>query len=265
MTQSLLIDAFTGPGLAGNPAAVVLDEPARDDAWRQRLAADFNLSETAFVRPLAEGRFGLRWFTPKVEVDLCGHATLATTRALREWGLLRDGDAVVFQTRSGDLRCRLSEGVVSMDFPSLAVEAVPEPDGLLRTLGLPDGCPVFKDREDYLVLAPDATTLRALKPDFKTLAQLPCRGVCVTAPSAEAGVDFFSRFFGPRVGVDEDPVTGSAHCRLGPFWGQRLGKREMLGVQCSPRGGRVGIHWDGPEASRLELSGRCVLSGQGEA
>lgn len=263
MPRYAILDSFAAPPRQGNPAAVVLDDGAKDDAWRLAVAAAFGFSETAFARPLGAGRFGLRWFTPQVEVSLCGHATLATVQALSHWGRYQPGEALSFETLSGELRCGLEQGQVRMDFPALAVEPVPAPEGLLRALGLAADAPVFKDREDYLVLAPDAATVRALTPDFKAVAQTPCRGVCVCAP-AEPGnaADFVSRFFGPRVGVDEDPVTGSAHCRLGPFWSARLGKTKLLGEQASARGGLVGVELAGQ--GRLWLSGPAVLREEGQ-
>jgi PhzF family phenazine biosynthesis protein len=263
MPRYAILDAFAAPPRLGNPAAVVLDPGEQDDAWRQAVAAAFGFSETAFARPLSPGRFSLRWFTPQVEVSLCGHATLATVQALSHWGRYQPGEALTFETLSGELHCGLEQGQVRMDFPALAVESVPAPQGLLRALGLPADAPVFKDREDYLVLAPDVATVRALTPDFKAVALTPCRGVCVCAPS-EAGnaADFVSRFFGPRVGINEDPVTGSAHCRLGPFWSARLGKTKLLGEQASERGGLVGVEL--AEKGRLWLSGKALLREEGQ-
>lgn len=264
MPRFMVLDAFAEGGLRGNPAAVVLDEPARDDAWRLRVASEFNLSETAFVRG-AGASFKLRWFTPRVEVDLCGHATLATAQALRVWGLAEPGRPLRFETRSGELRCAYEAERVRMDFPALAVRACAAPPGLLESLGLPATAPVFKDREDYLVLAPDARAISALKPDFPALATVECRGVCVSAEAEPGqGADFVSRFFGPRVGIDEDPVTGSAHCRLGPYWGARLKKRSLVGLQLSERGGRVGVELDAMRPERLWLSGQAKLFSQGE-
>ena len=255
----MVVDAFTAEPFRGNPAAVVMDEPGRPDAWRQAVAAEFRCSETAFLTPRAAGRWGLRWFSPQVEVRLCGHATLASVQALLTWDKLRHGDPATFETLSGELACREQGGWIHLDLPAFAVEPVPAPAGLLAALGLPAASAVFADAEDFLVEVADADSLRALAPDFKALAQVPCRGACVTAPGEE-GADFVSRFFGPRVGVDEDPVTGSAHCRLGPFWGARLGKTRLLGRQLSARGGEVRVTLKG---GRVELAGQAVVVTRG--
>lgn len=259
MPHYMVVDAFTDQPFKGNPAAVVMDEPGRDDAWRQAVAAEFRLSETAFLTPRAAGRWGLRWFTPTVEVRLCGHATLASVQALLTWDKLLRGGEAVFETLSGDLRCREQGGWIRLDLPAAAVKPVPAPAGLLAALGLAADRPVHADAEDLLVEVADAAALRAVAPDFKALAQAPCRGVCVTAPGAD-GADFFSRFFAPRVGVDEDPVTGSAHCRLGPFWGARLGKAQLLGRQLSARGGEVRVELKG---GRVALAGQAVVVTRG--
>lgn len=264
MPAFTVLDAFAEGPFKGNPAAVVRDDPGREDVWRQAVAAEFNLSETAFVRPQGPD-WSLRWFTPVAEVDLCGHATLATAVALELWGLAKAGAPLRFHTRSGELRCALEDGGVRMDFPALAVTPVAAPAGLLESLGMPAAAPVFRDREDYLVEAPDAAQVRALKPDTARLARVECRGVCVTAAApAGSGADFVSRFFGPRVGVPEDPVTGSAHCRLGPYWGARLGKTVLTGQQWSARGGVVRVELDGIRKDRLWLSGRARLFSQGQ-
>ena len=258
MPHCMVVDAFTDQPFRGNPAAVVMDEPGRTDAWRQAVAAEFNLSETAFLAPQAQGRWGLRWFTPTVEVRLCGHATLASVQALLTWEKLVRGAEVVFATRAGDLRCRERGGLIGLDLPACPVLPVAAPAGLWEALGLAGGA-VHADEEDLLVEVADAAALRALAPDFRALAQVPCRGVCVTAPG-EAGADFVSRFFGPRVGVNEDPVTGSAHCRLAPYWAARLGKSRLLGRQLSARGGEVQVELKG---DRVELVGRAVVVTRG--
>jgi PhzF family phenazine biosynthesis protein len=179
--------------------------------------------------------------------------------ALLTWDKLLRGGTVTFETLSGELNCREQAGWIVLDFPACPTQAVAEPAGLLAALGLAAGVEVRADGEDYLVVVTDAAQVRALAPDFKALAAVPCRGVCVTAPGVD-GADFVSRFFAPRVGVDEDPVTGSAHCRLAPYWGQRLGKTVMLGRQLSKRGGDVKVEWKG---ERVELAGQAVVVSRG--
>jgi PhzF family phenazine biosynthesis protein len=255
------VDAFTDRPFRGNPAAVCLLEGDVDDAWMQAVAAEMNLAETAFARRAEKG-FSLRWFTPEVEVDLCGHATLATAHVLWSEALVPADEAIPFRTRSGTLTCRQRDGGIAMDFPALAVEArAPRPE-LVAALGLP-GNPLWtgRTRFDDVVLLNDAASVRTLRPDFRALAAVSERGVIVTAVSDDARADFISRFFAPRVGIDEDPVTGSAHCCLGPFWAERLGRTELAGYQASRRGGYVGTRVSG---DRVELSGKAVTVLRGE-
>lgn len=273
----LLIDAFTAQPFSGNPAAVVLLAGAQwpDDAWMKGVASEFNVPETAFVLsapgfihqripapPVLVQPFGLRWFTPQLEVALCGHATLATVRALREQNLVQDGQQLGFDTRSGRLTCSVESGLIRMDFPARQVEACEAPEGLFEALGLKAPAPVYRD-EDYLVIElGDENAVRTLAPRFSALFRIPFHGVCVTAAAdAGNGADMVSRFFAPRMGVDEDPVTGSAHCRLGPFWAARLGKAKLLGRQLSARGGEMGVEVNG---ERVWLSGTTALVAKGE-
>ena len=235
------VDAFTDVPFSGNPAAVVLLDHEVDAGWMQRLAQENNLSETAFVWPQPEG-YGLRWFTPVMEVKLCGHATLASAHVLWETEALEPGDPACFHTRSGWLRCERNARI-EMDFPARRSPVVPadgavEAAQVLEALG---GRPTFvgKNVDDYLVVLETEAELRALAPDFLRLANSDSRGVIVTAPSARAEFDFVSRFFAPAAGIDEDPVTGSAHCALAPYWAERLGRTSMVGFQASPRGGKV--------------------------
>ncbi|WP_037604350.1 PhzF family phenazine biosynthesis protein [Streptacidiphilus rugosus] len=261
-----VIDAFTDVPFAGNPAAVCLlpAGPWPDGAWMRGLAAEMNLSETAFARPLENGRWALRWLTPAVEVDLCGHATLATTHALLSDGLVPDGGQLVFESNSGILRAEVApDGMITLDFPvNLPTPAV-APAGLAAALGTGD----WKDVRatgalgDLVVELADEAAVRELVPDHTRLAAMGAavaRGVVVTAPAAapeESGYDFVSRWFGVGVDVGEDPVTGSAHTALAPLWAERLGRKELTGRQVSPRGGsvRVGLRGD-----RVLLSGRAV-------
>jgi PhzF family phenazine biosynthesis protein len=256
-----VIDAFTAEPFAGNPAAVcLLPEPADPD-WMQDVAREMNLSETAF---LVRGRdiFGLRWFTPTREVDLCGHATLASAHLLWLDGHLAPGDDARFDTLSGRLTCRRGEdGWIAMDFPAEPAEPAEPPGGLLAALGLPGARWVGRNRLDYLVELGDDEGVLALAPDFRALARLDARGVIVTARAVSPDHDFVSRYFAPAFGVDEDPVTGSAHCCLGPYWAARLGKDELTGHQVSARGGVVRV---APRGGRVTLRGQAVRVLKGE-
>jgi PhzF family phenazine biosynthesis protein len=254
MTSPLLIvDAFASEPFSGNPAAVCLLDGDRDAVWMQAIAGEMNLSETAFVRPI-DGGFGLRWFTPAVEVDLCGHATLASAHALWELGRLPKDQPARFLSRSGWLIASLRSEEIEMDFPAKpAVEAAPPPE-LAQALGAKLKW-AGSNKMDWLVEVDSASTLRALKPDLALLGTLPVRGVIVTSVSDKPEFDFVSRFFAPAAGVPEDPVTGSAHCCLAPFWSARLGKAEMVGFQASKRGGVVRVKLRG---DRVLLGGRAV-------
>jgi PhzF family phenazine biosynthesis protein len=258
----LQIDAFTNRPYSGNPAAVCLLQDERDDVWMQAVAAEMNLSETAFVRPRANGveGFDLRWFTPLAEVDLCGHATLASAHALWSTDAVDVDTAINFQTKSGRLVAKRSGKLIELDFPALPVEECAPPAGMLEAL---DAKPAFvgRTRFDVLMLLHDAAAVRSVTPDFRLLAAAPVRGVIVTAAVDEPGIDFVSRFFAPSVGVDEDPVTGSAHCSLGPFWSSRLGKQRVSGYQASRRGGTVHVTCCG---DRVTLAGAAVtvMTGQ---
>jgi predicted PhzF superfamily epimerase YddE/YHI9 len=256
MTNSIplfQVDAFTSKPFAGNPAAVCLLEQEADAGWMQALGAEMNLSETAFVRRLAAG-FELRWFTPTVEVDLCGHATLAAAHVLWAQGWLEPDQAAHFHTRSGLLVARRADEGIEMDFPvTPATECIP-PAGLLPALGIGPGS-VFFNGVDYLVAIEDEAVLRHLQPDFAALKQISMRGVMVTTASRQPACDFVSRFFAPAAGIDEDPVTGSAHCTLAPFWAERLGKAALCAFQASPRGGEIRVRLRG---DRVLLSGAAV-------
>jgi predicted PhzF superfamily epimerase YddE/YHI9 len=255
----LQIDAFTDRPFAGNPAAVCLLTGPRDAAWMQQVAAEMNLSETSFLVPGDDGHH-LRWFTPAVEVDLCGHATLAAAHALWETGRLRPEEPARFHTRSGLLTARRAGGWIEMDFPATPAEPCPPPDSLLAALGAVARS-VGKNRFDYLVEVESEEALRRLGPDIAALARLPVRGVIVTARATMPGFDFVSRFFAPAAGVAEDPVTGSAHCCLGPFWRDRLGKDELRAYQASRRGGVLGVRVAG---DRVRLRGQAVTVLRGE-
>ncbi len=253
------VDAFTETAFAGNPAAVCLLEKPRPDAWMQDVAREMNLSETAFILPREDG-FALRWFTPAVEVDLCGHATLASAHALWEEGTAPVEEALRFHTRSGLLLARRAGTGIELDFPATPETPCDLPPGLADALGARPAY-VGQSLFDYLILLKDAGTVRGLRPDMGRLRDLSTRGVMVTALSDDPRFDFVSRFFAPAAGIDEDPVTGSAHCCLGPFWGGRLGKDHMTAFQASARGGVVRVHLEG---SRVRLGGNAVTVLRGE-
>lgn len=253
------VDAFADRPFAGNPAAVcVLDGPIADDRM-QAIAAEMNLSETAFLHPEAGG-YRLRWCTPTVEVDLCGHATLASAFVLWRTGRLAPDAPAVFHTRSGVLTTRQDGGAIRLDFPACPARPCAAPPELTAGLGVPLAW-VGDNGTDLLAEVGSAAVLRDLLPDMVRLALLPVRGVIVTAAGDAPGVDFVSRFFAPAAGVNEDPVTGSAHCCLGPFWGARLDKTTLTGYQASRRGGTVRVKL---LDDRVELAGTAVLIAEGK-
>jgi PhzF family phenazine biosynthesis protein len=258
------VDAFTDTAFAGNPAAVCLLPAAREDDWLQAVAAEMNLSETAFLRPHPDGGYRLRWFTPTHEVDLCGHATLASAHVLWTEGLLAPEAPARFRTASGALTAIRDDEWITMDVPTDPPRPVAPPASLLDGLGATD--PVYTGRtdRDFLVHLPAAEAVRALDPAFSTLAALDTRGVIATAAADGEDADVVSRFFAPGVGVPEDPVTGSAHCALGPYWADRLGRTTLTGRQVSARGGTVRVALPSPDADRVDLSGRAatVLRGR---
>ena len=247
------VDAFTDRVFSGNPAAVCVLPSAREEPWMQALAQEMNLSETAFLHPEKDG-YRLRWFTPKAEVTLCGHATLASAHVLWETGALDPRATARFHTLSGLLTADRREGEIELNFPAKKVEACDAPDGLLSALGVTAKF-VGRSALDYLAEIESAAQVRQIAPDFAGLARLPVRGVIVTAVSDRPEFDFISRFFAPAVGVNEDPVTGSAHCSLGPHWQERLGKAEFQAHQASARGGQMRVTVDG---ERVRLAGRAV-------
>ncbi len=260
MSQSIIqVDAFTNKPFAGNPAAVcVLAEP-RDEQWMQQVAQEMNLAETAFLVKQDDG-YNLRWFTPLVEVDLCGHATLASAHVLWETGQLPAGTQARFSTRSGLLTADQRGDEIELNFPVKAAQEVEEPAHLLQALGVPAQYIGLNDF-DYLVEVDSEDVVRNMRPNFSLLASLPVRGVIVTSRADTEGYDFVSRFFGPRVGVNEDPVTGSAHTCLAPYWSEKLGKDTMVGYQASARGGVVRVQIQG---DRVLLGGQAVTVLRGE-
>jgi predicted PhzF superfamily epimerase YddE/YHI9 len=256
--EILQVDAFTSTPFSGNPAAVCLLQDDRPDAWMQAVAAEMNLSETAFVRA-DRSPARLRWFTPTSEVSLCGHATLATAHALWETGLLAADQPAIFDTLSGRLRATRAGDDIVLDLPARPALEVPAPEGIAACL---DGRRAVAWREtgggpqerDWLAELEDEPAVRTLTPDFARLRSMGV-GLIVTARARTAGWDFVSRYFAPAFGIDEDPVTGAAHCSLIPYWSARLGREELTGYQASARGGIVRGRTQG---DRVILSGHAV-------
>ncbi len=252
------VDAFTSTPFSGNPAAVcILPEPA-SESWMQDVAREMNLSETAFLVKQQDG-FDLRWFTPTVEVKLCGHATLASAHLLWESGILPPGSKAYFYTASGQLTAERHGDWIELDFPQQPEKPVEAPPGLVQALGI-EALYVGKNQTDYLIQVESEECLRRMKPDWAALAKIECRGVMVTSLADSQNYDFVSRFFAPGSGILEDPVTGSSHCCLGPFWQSRLKKDCFIAYQASARGGVVKVRLVG---DRAYISGQAVTVAQG--
>lgn len=257
------VDSFTDQPFKGNPAGVCVLDAERTDAWMQSLAAEMNLSETAFVRPTTDG-FSLRWFTPTKEVSLCGHATLATAHILWARQILQPEQQARFHTLSGLLTASKDGSWIEMDFPAKEVSVVENNPQLNAALGITPICTsqITHDRGTLYLLEVEAEeSVRQLAPDFGQLAAIGARAVIVTSRSRTPGYDFVSRFFAPLIGINEDPVTGSAHCYLAPYWETRLGRRPLVGFQVSARTGIVRCHWQG---DRVLLRGQAVTVFEGE-
>lgn len=248
------VDAFTDRIFGGNPAGVCILPGPADETWMQNVAMEMNLAETAFLYDAFE-EYGLRWFTPEVEVDLCGHATLASAHVLWETGALPPQENAIFFTKSGKLSAKKQGGGIVLDFPAEEDSPVEMPAALASALRGAKLAYCGKNRMDYIVEAEDEATVRALSPDLRALAALDCRGVIVTSRSANPEFDFVSRFFAPGAGIPEDPVTGSAHCCLGPYWKRRLGKSDFTAWQASKRGGRLNVEVKG---NRVLIGGQAV-------
>lgn len=254
MIPIFLVDAFASRPFEGNPAGVcILSEPA-PEAWMQNMAMEMNQAETAFVHRISDG-FSLRWFTPTDEVDLCGHATLASAHILWETGEVAADRRISFHTKSGVLTAERSEAAILLDFPTEEAQEAEAPEALTRALEV-SALWSGRNRMDWLLLLPDESAVRSVAPNMAALAQIKARGVIVTAAGGP-GSDFISRFFAPSVGVPEDSVTGSAHCALAPFWSARLGRSDLVGYQASRRGGEVGLQWRG---ERTTLRGQAVTT-----
>ena len=248
------VDAFADRPFGGNPAGVCILERPAPDKWMQAVAAEMNVAETAFLVRRDDGAFDLRWFTPTVEVDLCGHATLASAHVLWSERVVPADERARFHTKSGPLSAWRDGDIIRMDFPAEPVAAGEPPAALAVALGVPLSF-TGKNRMDWLVEVADETTVRAVRPYLRALVALGARGAIVTARSSSLPPDFVSRFFAPAAGVDEDPVTGSAHCALAPYWAAKLGKSELVGYQASARGGTV---WCTIAGDRVVLGGRAV-------
>lgn len=254
-----VVDAFTHVAFAGNPAAVcVLTEPTTD-AWMQSVAREMNHSETAFCIVRTDQKVELRWFAPGGEVRLCGHATLAAAHVLWEEGWLAPQRGVRFLTESGELGAKPLGRQIELDFPARLPSEKASPAGLLEALGVSAEW-IGRDADDYLLLLADEEAVKACKPDFRALMSVETRGVMITARATQDRVDFVSRFFAPRLGIDEDPVTGSAHCALTPFWSERLAKSQLTARQLSERGGELELELAG---DRVKLRGICVTTLRG--
>jgi PhzF family phenazine biosynthesis protein len=253
------VDAFADRPFVGNPAAVCVLDHSREEAWMQAVALEMNLSETAFLVPEAEG-YHLRWFTPTVEVDLCGHATLASAHVLWEDGHLDPGAPARFRTRSGPLSATREDGWITLDFPAKVSERSIDPEPVARALGVPVSS-AWRNRFDVLAEVESEAVVRSIRPDFGLVGAIPARGLIATARADSLAYDFVSRFFAPQSGVPEDPVTGSSHCFLGPYWGSKLGRVEMVGYQASARWGVVRVRLEG---DRVLLSGQAVTVLRGE-
>ena len=253
------VDAFADKAFTGNPAAVCLLAEPRQDCWMQLVAREMNLSETAFLTKRDRG-YDLRWFTPLVEVDLCGHATLASAHVLWEQGHLTSDDAAIFETRSGKLSARKSGAWIEMNFPATPPARVDCAEEFEVMLGLKVKY-AGRARFDSMVELESEEAVRSLSPDFGKIGRLGTRGLIVTSRASRSDCDYISRFFAPAAGIDEDPVTGSAHCCLGPYWKERLGRDNLLGYQASARGGFVRTRCEG---DRVILSGQAITVMTGE-
>ena len=253
------VDAFTDRPFAGNPAGVCLIPSSHDDAWMLNVAREMNLSETAFVLRQSDG-FSLRWFTPRVEVKLCGHATLASAHILYETGIVKAGEEIRFHTLSDLLSATRRGDWIELDFPAKRLDAGDAPPELLNALGVKPQY-VAENQGRYLIQVDSEETVRGLKPDFARLRAMPGRCVIVTSRSDSSEYDFVSRYFAPWIGIDEDPVTGSSHSYLATFWSAQLGKCAFTARQLSARGGVLRVRLDG---ERVHLSGQAVTILRGE-
>lgn len=262
MIPITIVDAFTSEAFSGNPAGVCLLSQKLDEAVMQHIAMEMNLSETAFAERLGDGHYHLRWFTPQCEVDLCGHATLATIHALREAGLITPGAQVLFETLSGELRAWVNaDESITLDFPAQAGQETDITPALQACLGVPIRAAV-RNEANILAEVDDMGALDSCAPDFSVIAKLPAQGLIVTAAAGCVQYDFASRYFAPQVGIPEDPVCGSAHCLLAPYWAEKLGKSEFHAYQASRRTGELQLTLT--ENGRLHITGCAVTTMNGQ-
>jgi len=254
------VDAFTIKPFTGNPAAVCLLEQAKDDTWMQAVAAEMALSETAFLVPKSNG-YHLRWFTPTTEVKLCGHATLASAHILFENGFYEEDELIEFYTLSGTLNASYIDGFVELDLPRRDAKLIDPPQALSKALGIKPVSAASYGDEMILAELDGEDSIRGLAPNFELLKALSFQDVIVTAKAKKEKYDFISRFFAPKVGINEDPVTGSAHCLLGPYWAPKLNKQEFLAFQASARSGEVRVRLQG---ERVFVGGKAITVLQGK-
>jgi PhzF family phenazine biosynthesis protein len=254
------VDAFADKPFSGNPAAVCILPGAIEETLMQKIAFEMNLAETAFVLKQADG-FSLRWFTPKAEVDLCGHATLATAHVLWQKGICKTDEPINFHTRSGVLSAEYYKGEIGLNFPAIGQKQIDYPKELIDSIGGAKPKYVGMTKWNYLIELEDENTVRRVTPKYDIMLSLPGWGTIITAGASMEGYDFVSRFFAPEKGVPEDPVTGMAHCTLGPYWQKKLGKDKFKAYQASERGGTVGVSVVG---DRVLLTGRAVSVLEGE-
>jgi PhzF family phenazine biosynthesis protein len=247
------VNAFSDQAFNGNPAAVCLLDSIKPDSWLQNVAAQMNLSETAFVTTIDNG-YSLRWFTPLKEVDMCGHATLASAHVLWQQGIIDKKETIFFQTLSGMLSATLQDDQIELDFPRLALTPIDPPEQLIKLLGI---TPIFSAMfgEKHLFVIEDQQQLVQLNPDFSALASIAGRGISITCKSNDSQYDFVSRYFAPWVGINEDPANGSSHCALTPYWAGRLGKQELTAYQASKRGGELKLRL---ASERVKISGQAI-------
>ncbi len=257
--QIFQVDAFTNKPFSGNPAAVCIMDEKKPDRWLQNFAAEMNLSETAFVEKVSDG-FNLRWFTPKNEEELCGHATLASAHVLWESGILEAQNEARFHTKSGLLTAKKSGEWIYINLPVEPPEKAEAPKSLIDGLGVN---PVYtgKNRLDYIVEIESEERLRELNPDMEKLEQVNTRGIIVTSKTSSSKYDFISRFFAPGLGISEDPVTGSAHCCLAPYWAKSMRKYKFMAYQASPRGGELKVNLTD---DRVVLGGETITVIEGK-
>ena len=254
------VDAFAVKPFKGNPAAVFLLESAREDSWLQAVAEEINLPETAFLLPKGHD-YQLRWFTPTTEVGLCGHATIASAHILYEFGFFDLDETINFHTRSGIISSTINRGTIELDMPRLSIKASPMPDGLLNILGTEPLATYVTEAKTLIAEMPTAELIRSFVPDFKQIEKLDFEGLAITALSDDPRFDFISRYFSPRDGIPEDPVTGMTHCALAPYWEAKLGKSDFHAYQASSRGGELWLH---VTPNRVFVGGKAVTVLAGE-